>query len=99
MGYPESTRMVWPEEIDRFKTLFSINVGDTFKEVYDHPNTGKLERSILFHFADLWNLDRANTWGYLANGSSEAVMFGGYMAKKYFKEVKNYNKKPAVALI
>ena len=73
-------------------------MGDSLEIVHDHPNTGLLERAILYYFADLWKLPRDKAWGYLANGSSEAIMFAAYSARKYFKEVKNYNKKPPIAL-
>jgi histidine decarboxylase len=51
------------------------------------------EREVLYYYCDLWNIPRNQAWGYLGNGSTEALMYSGYLAKQYFKS-ENAKKKP-----
>lgn len=74
IGFPNSRLLTFSELADFLK--FNINnIGDPY-----HPNSGintcDFEQEVIAFWATALHLDPATSWGYLTNGSTEAIMYG-----------------------
>ncbi len=74
IGFPNSRLLTFSALADFLK--FNINnIGDPF-----HPNGGintcGIEQEVIAFWAQALHLDVANCWGYITNGSTEAIMYG-----------------------
>lgn len=74
IGFPNS-RLLSFAELGDFLRFNINNIGDPF-----HPNDGintcHVEREVLSFWSRQFHLDPASAWGYITNGSTEAIMYG-----------------------
>ncbi|PIN17907.1 Glutamate decarboxylase [Handroanthus impetiginosus] len=52
------------------------NVGDAFKESDHGLHSKKFERGVLDWFAQLWEIEKDEYWGYVTNGGTEGNLHG-----------------------
>lgn len=74
IGFPNS-RLLSFAELGDFLRFNINNIGDPF-----HPNDGintcHFEREVLSFWARQLHLEPSSAWGYITNGSTEAIMYG-----------------------
>lgn len=74
IGFPNS-RLLSFSELGDFLRFNINNIGDPY-----HPNGGintcHFEREVVNFWAQQFHLDPASAWGYITNGSTEAIMYG-----------------------
>ncbi|MFM1797852.1 MAG: hypothetical protein RLZZ117_130 [Cyanobacteriota bacterium] len=74
IGFPNS-RLLSFAELGDFLRFNINNIGDPY-----HPNAGintcQFEREVLSFWARQLHLDPHSYWGYITNGSTEAIMYG-----------------------
>ncbi|KAL7111405.1 hypothetical protein ACP275_05G085300 [Erythranthe tilingii] len=52
------------------------NVGDPFKESNFGLHSKKIEVAVLDWFAQLWEIEKDEYWGYVTNGGTEGNLHG-----------------------
>ena len=73
-----------------------VGYGDPFSENEKvFPTIQAYEREVIYFYSKLWNLPEEKAWGYITSCSSEAIMYGMWSAKCYFKSL-NFKKKPVI---
>lgn len=74
IGFPNS-RLLSFAELGEFLRFNINNIGDPF-----HPNDGintcHFEREVVNFWSQQFHLHPASAWGYITNGSTEAIMYG-----------------------
>jgi len=92
IGYPCNTIHTFQElyqendaGINSFAYNFN-NVGDPFVDGLYSMHTKKEEREVLRFFAELWNFDWSNVWGYITNSGTEGNMQGLLLARENFPD-------------
>jgi histidine decarboxylase len=70
--------------IDTFLKYHINNVGDAWKPAIIKNNALPFEKAVVEFFADLWRLPLNDTWGYITSGSSEALLYTLWLARKQF---------------
>jgi histidine decarboxylase len=74
IGFPNS-RLLSFAELGEFLRFNINNIGDPY-----HPNGGintcHFEREVLKFWAEQLHLPPSSAWGYITNGSTEAIMYG-----------------------
>jgi histidine decarboxylase len=74
IGFPNS-RLFSFAELSDFLRFNINNIGDPY-----HPNAGintcNFEREVINFWARQLHLDPGSAWGYITNGSTEAIMYG-----------------------
>jgi len=74
IGFPNS-RLLSFAELGDFLRFNINNIGDPY-----HPNGGintcHFEREVIHFWAQQLQLDPSSAWGYITNGSTEAIMYG-----------------------
>jgi histidine decarboxylase len=78
VGYPPFRDV----EVEHFLKYHMVQFGDPYSED-QQSNYGlpSFEKEVMDYFSDLWNIPRNQSWGYLAGGSSEAIMFAMISAR------------------
>jgi hypothetical protein len=86
LGYPGNSKVCWDEDVAKFLKVKNVGLGDPFSEDPKHlVPVASHEKEVVLFFAKLWNLSVENAWGYVTQSSSEAIMFGMWSSKQYFK--------------
>lgn len=74
IGFPNS-RLLSFAELGDFLRFNINNIGDPY-----HPNAGintcQFEREVINFWAQQLHLEPSSAWGYITNGSTEAIMYG-----------------------
>ena len=86
IGYPGSTDLS-NEKIYPILNQYFNNIGDPFEKGIPFNSFGH-ERAVINFFKDIYNSDANNTWGYITNCSSEAILHACWNAKNNFKKDK-----------
>jgi len=84
IGFPNS-RLLSFTELGDFLRFNINNIGDPY-----HPNAGintcHIERDVLSFWAQQLHLDPDSFWGYITNGSTEAIMYGIVQGRDRYDE-------------
>ncbi|KAL5231544.1 hypothetical protein ABZP36_030320 [Zizania latifolia] len=64
---------------------FSLNnAGDPFAKVNSSVNSRQFEVAVLHWFANLWELQRDQFWGYITSGGTEGNLYGLLVGRELF---------------
>lgn len=81
IGYPLNIGYNYDEIINSMKININ-NVGDPFSESTIKCNTKTIECEVLYFFANLWNINPNNIWGYITNSGTEGNLQGLYVGRE-----------------
>ena len=81
LGYPLNYGYNY-KELSEYISINLNNVGDPFSETTIKCNTKNIECEVLYFFADLWNIDKNNIWGYITNSGTEGNLQGLYVGRE-----------------
>ena len=85
MGYPVNLDYDYSALLP-FLQYSANNIGDPFHDSNYASNSHKIEREVIYMFADLMRLPRDQAWGYVTSGGTEGNMYGLYMGRETFPE-------------
>lgn len=84
IGFPNS-RIFSFEELGDFLKFNINNIGDPY-----HPNAGintcHFEQEVIAFWSEQFHLDPESAWGYITNGSTEAIMYGITQGRDRFED-------------
>ncbi|WP_010521317.1 histidine decarboxylase [Aquimarina agarivorans] len=83
LGYPISSDFNF-SELYPFLEFSINNIGDPFEDCNYKVQTTNLEREVISFFAELFNADPNDYWGYITNGGSENNLCGLHIARKLY---------------
>ena len=105
VGYPVNLDFDY-SELYPFLGYSINNVGDPFEDAIYKINTVKFEREVIQFFADITELPKDETWGYVTNGGTEGNMYGIFLAREtlpnaivYYCEDTHYSVGKALKLL
>ncbi|NQX82950.1 MAG: histidine decarboxylase [Flavobacteriaceae bacterium] len=105
LGYPVSKDFDY-SELSEFLKYPINNIGDPFEDSTYKVQTHNLEREVVDFFAQLFNADPKDYWGYVTNGGSESNLYGLYLAREtfpkamvYYSESTHYSVKKNIHLL
>ena len=81
IGYPCNSSYDY-SSVAKYSSIHINNVGDPNVTGTYHANTKDIEKEVLAFFADLWGIDKSNTWGYITNAGTEGNLQGLYVARE-----------------
>lgn len=84
IGFPNS-RIFSFEELSSFLRFNINNIGDPY-----HPNDGintcRFEQEVIRFWSEQFHIDPESAWGYITNGSTEAIMYGITQGRDRFED-------------
>jgi histidine decarboxylase len=86
LGYPLNVGYDYTKLKD-FINITLNNVGDPFSESSIKCNTKSIECEVLHFFANLWNINPNNIWGYITNSGTEGNLQGLYVGRESAKQI------------
>lgn len=89
LGYPESMHFDYEPLLPLMR--FNIdNLGDPYSDLLYGVNSTDVEREVLAWFADLYHLDRDDSWGYVTSSGSEGNLYGLYLGREMLPDALLY---------
>ncbi|MBD8601431.1 histidine decarboxylase [Pseudomonas sp. CFBP 8771] len=85
IGYPENADFDY-STLERFLRFSINNCGDWGEHSNYVLNSFDFEKDVMAYFADLFDIRREDSWGYVTNGGTEGNMFGCYLARELFPD-------------
>lgn len=83
LGYPEHVHGYFRAQYPEMLTQFICNCGSPFTEGENYEVEAKdFERDVLHYFMDMYGLDRASTYGYIGNGTTEGNLYALFRGRE-----------------
>ncbi|KAL7111404.1 hypothetical protein ACP275_05G085200 [Erythranthe tilingii] len=76
LGYPSNLNCNHLMDLSPLLSFLMNNVGDPFKESNFGLHSKKFEVAVLDWFAQLWEIEKDEYWGYVTNGGTEGNLHG-----------------------
>ncbi|KAL7150669.1 hypothetical protein ABFS83_05G129700 [Erythranthe nasuta] len=76
LGYPGNLNCKHLVDLSPLLSFLLNNVGDPFKESNFGLHSKKFEVAVLDWFAELWEIENDEYWGYVTNGGTEGNLHG-----------------------
>lgn len=83
LGYPFARGFDY-KALWRFLDLTANNLGDPFVDGCYRVDSREMEREVVRFFAELFNADAGDFWGYVTNGGTEGNIYGLYLARQLY---------------
>lgn len=84
-GYPFNLSYEY-EPLFKFLNLSIINLGDPFVKSNYGINSFEFEQQVLSFFAQLYQIDANDYWGYVTSGGTEGNLYGLSLAKEIYPD-------------
>jgi histidine decarboxylase len=105
LGYPESMAFDYGPVMPLLR--FNLdNLGDPYSDLLYGVNSTELEREVLAWFAELYDLDPEDSWGYVTSSGSEGNLYGLYLGREacpdavlYYSAATHYSVSKAARLL
>lgn len=105
LGYPESMSFDYEPLLPLLRYNID-NLGDPYSDLLYGVNSTDVEREVLGWFAELYHLDRDDSWGYVTSSGSEGNLYGLYLGREalpdavlYFSAATHYSVPKAARLL
>jgi histidine decarboxylase len=96
IGFPATLDFDY-SELYPIMNMFLNNIGDPHVSSWYKAHTKDFEQEVVNWCADLFRAPADNRWGYVANGSTECILYALYMAREklpaavvYYSEAAHY---------
>ncbi len=87
LGFPENMELDYMEVLAPLLKLHINNYGDPFRQISTWSlEVKEQEKKVLSFYAQLYKLSFEEAWGYIANGSTEAVIYALYLARTLYTD-------------
>ena len=81
--------------LEKVQNYYINNVGSPDISTSFASNSHAFEMGVLHWFAELWNIDNTESWGYITNGGTESNIQSLYIARENFPDAVAYASKDA----
>ena len=78
------------DELAPLMQFFLNNLGDPYVDPLFNLHSKEFEREVIDFFANLLRAPKDNYWGYIANGSTESILYGLYTAREHMPGAQVY---------